>query len=283
MIIIVLVLLGLILGSFVNALVWRFHKQAELAEKPAKKPKKADLTAEQLSMLKGRSMCSNCHHELAPKDLVPLFSWLLLRGKCRYCGAKIQDSPLVEVVLPILFVLSYISWPYALSGEGLYLLILWLVFLVAFMALTAYDLRWYLLPDRIVYPLIGLAILEQLGRLVFFHGDWVFVAGEVWGVLIASGLFYLIYLVSGGEWIGGGDVKLGIVLGLLVSGPLRSILLLFIASMVGTLVALPLLLTGKADRTSKLPFGPYLMLAAFVVVVYGTPITDAYNRLFGLS
>src|SRR5665213_2769212 len=96
MIIALLALLGLVFGSFVNALVWRLHEQEVLLEK-RKKPSKKQL--EKLSILNGRSMCPHCKHELAIKDLVPLFSWIALKGKCRYCGKPISwQYPVVELL-----------------------------------------------------------------------------------------------------------------------------------------------------------------------------------------
>lgn len=279
MIIAVLIVFGLILGSFVNALVWRFHEQAELAENGHKKGRP---TKTELSMVKGRSMCSYCHHELAVKDLIPLFSWLWLRGKCRYCHKSIQDNPLVEVMLPILFVVSYLAWPLELHGLGLYQFIFWLIFLVGFIALAVYDLRWYLLPDRIVFPLIGLAVVELAGRFLWYDAPLSVLGGAGWGVLIASGLFYVLYSISDGKWIGGGDVKLGIVLGLLAGDGLHAMLLLFIASLLGTAVALPQLVVGKAGRATKLPFGPYLLAATFIVVLFGDWLITGYYSLFGL-
>src|SRR6185369_3402365 len=107
--IVILALLGLIFGSFVNALTWRLHEQEKLA---GKKGKKAADRRQALSISTGRYMCSNCGHELAAKDLVPVFSWLWLRGKCRYCGARIPDSPIVELATGLLFALSYAAWPF---------------------------------------------------------------------------------------------------------------------------------------------------------------------------
>lgn len=280
MIIAALAILGLILGSFVNALVWRFHEQAELAENG---PKKGKPTKTELSMLKGRSMCSNCHHELAVKDLVPLFSWLWLKGKCRYCHKRIMDSPLIELILPLLFIISYLAWSQPLTGGGLYLFSFWLIFLTGFMTLAAYDLRWYLLPNRIVFPLIGIALLQLAGQIILYGSGLQEVIGIVASVSISSGIFYALYVFSQGRWIGGGDVKLGIVLGILLANPLQAMLMLFIASLLGTLVALPQLLTGKAGRTSKIPFGPYLMAATFIVVLYGQQVIDGYYSLLGLA
>lgn len=233
-------------------------------------------------MSKGRSMCSRCNHPLATKDLVPLFSWLWLRGKCRYCTKPIEDTPLLEIGLPIAFVASYWLWPEALVGYGLISFLFWLVLLVAFAALTVYDIRWYLLPDRVVWPLVALAAVQVLIYAIVFDGGLASLVTAAWGVATASGIFYVLYKVSDGNWIGGGDVKLGIVLGLLVGGPLQGLLLIFIASLLGTLASVPMLLDRKLKRTSVIPFGPFLMLAAWILVLFGDRLgswLDAYLLL----
>jgi len=295
-VIVVLAALGMIFGSFVNALIWRMHGQAEIREQLDKLAKRKKLsktdaarrqTLEQelqsLSMSKGRSMCSHCHHSLAAVDLVPLFSWLFLRGKCRYCKHRIEDTPLLEAGLPLFFVASYIWWPLELSGYGLLSFVIWLVVLVAFAALTAYDFRWYLLPDKIIWPLAGLALLQVLVHVVFFDGGVAALTSAFWGVVICSGIFYVLHTASKGEWIGGGDVKLGIVLGLLAGGPLPGFLLIFTASLFGTLASIPMLLQHKLKRTSVIPFGPFLMLAGVVVVLLGYRLSDWFNSLILLG
>src|SRR5580700_9634934 len=120
MIIVVLAVLGLCLGSFVNALVWRLHEQSNPKQKTKNKKQKAkQLSANELSILRGRSMCPDCHHQLAAKDLVPVISWLDLRGKCRYCHRPISiQYPLVELATAGLFVFSYFFWPLAFNGVG---------------------------------------------------------------------------------------------------------------------------------------------------------------------
>ena len=259
MIVLLLVLAGLMFGSFINALVWRLHENKD--------------------WVSDRSECPHCHHKLAAQDLVPVFSWLFLGGKCRYCKKPIPDSPLVELALPGLFVLSYLLWPQPLSGVGLYDLIFWLVFLVGFTALAVYDLKWFLLPDVIVFPLIGLAVVQVLGRPLFFGSSWMEVLSSLLGAVVISGLFYLIYVLSKGKWIGFGDVKLAIVLGLLAGGALPALLVLFAASVVGTLSSLPLVVTGKATRKSHLPFGPMLIAGMVVVMLFGQAIIDWYTDL----
>jgi prepilin signal peptidase PulO-like enzyme (type II secretory pathway) len=280
MIVLGLILLGLVLGSFINAMVWRFHEQATIQEHG---PKKKDLSLRELSMVHGRSMCSKCHHPLSVADLIPLFSWLWLRGKCRYCKQSIDDSPIIEAVLPILFVVSYVSWPFALTGSGLYLFIFWLIFVAGFMALAVYDLRWYLLPNRIVFPLVGLAVVQLAGELVLFDGGWSRLINALGGVAIASGIFFILYQVSKGTWIGGGDVKIGLFIGILVGGPVPAMLVLFIASVIGTIAVLPQVITKKSGRATKIPFGPYLLLATFVVVLFGQRLIEAYYQALGVA
>lgn len=280
MIWLVLIVTGLLLGSFVNALVQRLHAQTKPA--PRGKAKKSKIAAEDLSIVKGRSMCLSCGHPLAARDLIPVVSWLSLRGKCRYCGAKFPDTPVAELLVPLLFVVSYVFWPLAL-GSGLDWTIfgLWLACTVAFVALGLYDMRWYILPDRIVLPLAVLALVYRLLLALMQHDVWqsTLLSGW-WGLLVLAGLFFVLFQVSNGNWIGGGDVKLAVPLGLLSGGPLLAVLLLFIASVTGTLSAVPQLVTGKAGRGSHLPFGPFLILGCLVAVLFGHPILDWYTSLF---
>jgi prepilin signal peptidase PulO-like enzyme (type II secretory pathway) len=270
MLYIILGVIGLALGSFVNALVWRIHEQDEQKEK--KSSKKRDMYLKELSITKGRSMCPYCHHQLAAKDLIPVVSWVSLGGKCRYCRHKIDDSPLVEVITAALFILSYVYWPLAFHGAGLVEFIVWLPLLVGFMALAVYDLRWYLLPNRIVYPLCVLVAIQVLVVSLFFSGGWHTLVGSMWGIVIGGGIFYVLFQVSQGKWIGGGDVKLGALLGALLGGPLGSLLLLFVASVCGTFVSVPLMASGKVKRTTIIPFGPFLLFAAILIRLFGSSV-----------
>lgn len=276
--------LGVIFGSFVNALVWRLHELAAISQKPGKAVKRAKkktpepkpLTAQDLSIVTGRSMCPHCHHELAAKDLVPVLSWLSLRGKCRYCHAPIPDSPLVELITGLLFAVSYAVWPYDFHNAGLLRFGLWLVFLTGFMALAVYDTRWLLLPDKLVHPLTGLALAQVVAVAIWQHSF-----GELWmpaaGAVVIFGFFWVLFQVSNGAWIGGGDVKLAIVLGLLAGTPLRGLTVIFFASLIGTIVSIPDLFNGKKGLTRHIPFGPSLMLATIIIVLWATPITSWYQ------
>jgi len=256
-----LVVLGLCLGSFVNAFVWRLHEGRD--------------------WVKERSECVHCHHELAAKDLVPVLSWVWLRGKCRYCHKPISAQyPIVEASTALLFVLSYHYWPYVIHGAQIAAFSLWLAILLGLIALFVYDVRWMLLPNKLVFPLTALAAIMQL---IIVLNDW-----QGWGkllsiavaVLIGGGIFYVLFQVSNGRWIGGGDVKLGFLLGLLVATPAKSLLVIFLAGLLGSLVTLPLVISKKLGRTSTIPFGPFLIVAGIIAVLFGNQIIDWYTRAF---
>jgi prepilin signal peptidase PulO-like enzyme (type II secretory pathway) len=273
MILLVLIVLGLCLGSFVNALVWRLHEQA--------KPDNKRNRPTQLSILHGRSMCPDCRHKLASIDLIPVVSWLMLKGKCRYCHKPISiQYPLVEILTVILFVISYYYWPYPLHGYSLAAFIVWLGVLTGFIALVVLDIRWYWLPDRIILPLSIMALVEVLLIALATHKLVSNLIGSLIGILIISGSFYLLYILSKGKWIGGGDVKLGFLIGMLVGGPLYSVLVLFLASTTGTISALPFFISGKIKRNSLLPFGPFLILATIITVLFGASIIHWYKNLY---
>ena len=264
-------ILGLALGSFVNALVWRLHEQAKLSKKKANPD---------LSIMSGRSMCPDCHHRLGFWDLLPVISWLTLGGKCRYCRQPISwQYPLVELSTATLFGLSYLFWPFGWQAIGVFQFAVWLLMLTGFMALSVYDLRWQTLPSRIIYPLSALALL-QTAVLTVYHQDWRIAVSALVGVLCLGGLFYVMFQVSDGKWIGGGDVRLGVTLGLLVGGPAQAILLLFLASLTGTLASLPLLVSNKSGLRRKVAFGPFLIVAAVMVYLFGTSIVNWYKSRF---
>jgi prepilin signal peptidase PulO-like enzyme (type II secretory pathway) len=272
MFIVVLVLLGLCFGSFVNALVWRLHEQT-------KPKKKRALSDKDLSIVHGRSRCVHCKHVLAAADLVPVISWLWLRGRCRYCGRKIDDRPWVELLLPVLFVVSYVYWPYTFDASGWTAFVVWLVLVTGLLALMVYDIRWMLLPNRIVYPLIGLAGVHVLVQALVFGGGLELIGWAILAAAIAGGVFYALWLINDG-WIGGGDAKLGYILGLAVATPSKSFLILFGSSLLGLLYSLPLILTHRLNTKSRVPYGPFLIAATFIAQLWGDALVHWYTGLF---
>ncbi|HET8991432.1 MAG TPA: prepilin peptidase [Candidatus Saccharimonadales bacterium] len=280
MVIVILVFLGLCFGSFVNALTWRLHEQVRFRHK--KLPNKDDKNLNRkLSILKGRSICPSCEHILGSKDLVPILSWLSLKGKCRYCQETISfQYPAVEAFVAILFVASYIWWPASLTGIRVVIFILWLLLIIGLVALVVYDIKWLILPNRIVYPLTYIAILIAVVRIIGSLDPLRTLIDLLLAVLIAGGLFYVLFQLSQGKWIGGGDVRLGFMLGFVMGTPGNSLLLLFIASLAGSIVGVPLLLTKKLAKNSVIPFGPFLILAAVIVQLFGTDILNWYQTTF---
>ena len=255
---IIFFILGLLLGSSIYAFVWRYH--------------------EHKSWFKGRSECDFCHHVLAPIDLVPVLSWLMLRGRCRYCHRSLSwQYPDIELLTASLFTISYIFWPFLFSGLGLFQFICWLLLMIGFMILIIYDFKWYTLPDKIVFPLIFLAFIQLITVSVVSGSLKHFIGGLIGAGIIAGG-FYLLFQLSDGKWIGGGDVKLGVCLGLIVGGPINAVLLIFIASLVGTLIAIPLVLKQRT-LNRHIPFGPLLMIATIIVFFLSNNLVAWYSLL----
>jgi len=275
MITVILVIVGLCLGSFINALVWRLHSLA--SEKSKKKPNQRYLS--QLSVMRGRSMCPNCKHQLAAQDLIPVVSWLVLKSRCRYCKKPISwQYPAVELATAMLFIASYVWWPATLSGAQISIFVLWLMLIVGFMALIVYDLRWLLLPNRIIYPLAVIAVIMAAIEVITATGPAIALLNLLLAVLVGGGIFYVLFQISAGKWIGGGDVKLGWLLGLVAGTPARSLLLIFSAAVLGSLFSVPLLATKRLKRTSTIPFGPFLILAVIIVQLFGASIILWYRR-----
>ncbi len=255
---------GLIAGSFANAVVWRVHNGK--------------------SLLTGRSQCLSCGHQLAAKDLVPLLSWLALSGRCRYCQQPISKQyPLVEALMAVVFASSYIWWPGGVETASDWLpLITWLISSVGLMALAVYDTRWLLLPNRILYPTLLVAAAGRLANILLYAPD----TGDAllkWlgSVAVASGFFWLLYTISRGRWIGYGDVRLGLVIGSLLAGPAEAMLAIILASVFGALVAIGLLSTKRKKLSEKLAFGPFLILATWLAVLFGERIVNWYTDLLG--
>lgn len=253
-----LVLVGSAMGSFVGAVTWRMY---------AKKNFTTD-----------RSECEKCHHKLSGADLIPVFSWLFLRGKCRYCGAKIGQLTLwLELGTAALFAMSYAFWPLGAidSAAQIALFALWLVLVVGFVALAVYDARWFLLPNKIMFPLMLAALAFGLiNGLAVEHLDVMTLAAKMTlGMLPVTGVYGVLYLMSRGKWVGLGDVKFGVIVGFLLPWA-SGLLVLVFANVIGTLVIIPLLAAKKLKRDSKVPFGPMLIVATFVVFLFGQPLVD---------
>ena len=266
-----LILFGLCLGSFAGATVWRLRarqlstdkKNGEIVDiDEYKKLKKLS----EVKLKSDRSGCLSCSYALKWYDMVPLVSWVLLRGKCRKCHKPIGFlEPLIELGVAAFFVLSYVFWPYPLNTFiDISRLILWLISGVGLAILFAYDTKWSLLPDNANYFVIIIGAFSTLAVLIGSQDKMASIISIIGAILILSGLYLLLYIISKGRWIGFGDIKLGLGLALLLADWRLAFIALFAANLVGCLIVIPGLATKKLKRDSHVPFGP-LLITGFVI------------------
>jgi prepilin signal peptidase PulO-like enzyme (type II secretory pathway) len=277
---------GLAMGSFAGATVWRLRarqlrEDAANGEKVTETDKKQVSKMKHASLLNDRSICLHCGHQLKWYDLIPLFSWLSLGGKCRYCHKRIGKlEPAIELAVALFFIVSYLAWPQPLTDPlELIRFVLWLISGVGLATLSVYDAKWFLLPNRIVFPLIGVGALNAIVVLIQYQFALDTILSILTACTILSGLYYLIYVLSKHEWVGFGDVKLGLVLALMLADWKLAILGLFLANVIGTLIVLPFLLGGKVKRQTHIPFGPMLISGWFIAGLFGQQILTWYISL----
>ena len=240
-------LLGLIVGSFLNVCIDRLPAKKSLAYPP--------------------SHCDACQHPLQILDLIPVVSYLWLRGKCRYCGAKIPQRILwVELSTGILF--AFLFWRYELTWEFPLIAFYSCILLV----LAFIDLQHKLILNVIVYPAAVIAFIVG-----FFIPDFDVYKGVLGGA-IGFAILMLPALISR-RGMGWGDVKMAGLIGLMTGYP-RVIAGLFLGILSGGLIAITLLIFRKKSRKDAIPFGPFLALGAFIALIYGQEIIDWYLSLF---
>lgn len=247
-------LFGLIVGSFLNCLIWRLH------------------TGESMW---GRSHCPQCQKQIAWYDNIPVLSYFILGGKCRHCQKKISfQYPLVELLVGVFFVLAFTKNYLNFSELALFDYHFWLwnlrdwYIIAIFTIIFIYDLRWYLVLDRVTLPAIF---------ILFFFNLYL---GFSWQNLLISGIiggsfFLLQFVVSGGKWIGGGDLRIGLLMGVALGWP-DGIVAIFISYIIGAMVAIPLLLFKKKEMKSEIPLGTFLAVGTLIVLFWGRGLISWY-------
>lgn len=278
-----LILVGLCLGSFAGASMWRLRAYQLVKDKldgehvdRAEYAKLQKLTKK--SIIEDHSQCLNCSYELKWYDLVPLISWLLLRGKCRKCRKPIGYlEPLIEVGVVTFFVISYAFWPYSLNG-GLQItrLIIWLLAGVALAISFAYDKKWFILPNITTYFVIALGLANSLILILLSSNKISSLLEIIISVFILSGIYLILYVISRGKWIGFGDIKLGLGLALLLADWKLAFIALFAANLVGCVIVIPAMVIGKLKRDSHVPFGPLLIIGTIIAALAGNYLVSLY-------
>jgi leader peptidase (prepilin peptidase) / N-methyltransferase len=281
-----LFILGAAMGSFAAATVWRL-RTAQLAadvrsgEHVTKREttQVKELSRRKNSLLTDRSVCLHCGKQLSWYELLPVISWVVQGGKCRSCKRSIGSMEfLAEVLVGAGFVVSYLVWPYEFTTQGIVFLVLWLLMLVALAVHWMYDARWFLLLDKVTFFILLLALLffalklaEQPTPLLTSS-----LIGAGLTLLALPGFYGLLYLISRGAWIGLGDVKLLVPFALMLPSWEYGVLLIFLANLIGCLALLPAMLTKKLTRSTRVPFGPFLILAFIITFLFGQKILDFY-------
>jgi leader peptidase (prepilin peptidase)/N-methyltransferase len=255
--IIIFAILGLAVGSFLNVCIDRLPQNKSIAYPP--------------------SHCEACQHKLAPKDLIPVFSYLRLRGRCRYCQASVPQRLFwVELATAAIFALLY--WHYGLSPELGVMIFYACLFIIIFVI----DLEQGLILNKVVYPSMVVALLLALYPWPWLNESTLMrVAYAALGGGIGFVIFLLIALVSRGG-MGWGDVKLAALIGLATGFPLV-FLAVIMGAILGGIVAVALLIARRRKRREMIPFGPFLALAAMVTLLWGSNILSWYLRLMRLG
>jgi len=244
MIMIFLFVCGLLIGSFVNCLVYRVNKENSLK-----------------GLLKGRSYCPKCKKQLLWFDNIPLLSFIFLKGKCRFCHSTISwHYPLMELATGVITVVIY-----RLTWGSMPNLIFNLFMAYAFLAIFLSDLQYRIIPDQITYP----AILISLIFLISQYPS-ILISNLLSG-LVAAGFFFLLVLLTRFRGMGLGDVKLVGLMGLFLGFP-KVIIALYLAFLTGATLGVILILLGKKKFKSQISFGPFLVLATLITWFWGEKI-----------
>lgn len=260
--------LGLVVGSFLNALIYRLHSGE--------------------SMVFKRSHCIYCEHPLDAFDLVPIFSFIWLQGRCRYCRKDISwQYPIVEFITAVIFVLFAQNFFITPEQFPIFNFHFWaqIAFACILIVIAVFDLKHYLILDKVIFPTLVFSLIYNFISDLNFGCSLVSIncqlGSGIFAAVIISGFFALQYYFSKGRWIGFGDVKFGLLLGSILGFKL-GLGMLMLAYCLGALTGVILIALGKKHLSSHMPFGTFLSISAIIMMLYGQSIIDWYFGLLGL-
>ena len=263
--------LGLCAGSFLNVVIYRLPKGEKIS---------------------GRSCCPRCKKTIAWYDLIPVFSFLALFGRCRYCRQKISlRYPLVEITTALLFLLIF-NYQFSIFSPGAnppladnefsifnfqFLTILYHLIIASFLiAIFFIDLRHYIIPDKIVLPAIAIALIFNFQFLIF--NQFSIINYSILSGLGGAVFFLAIVLISHGRWMGTGDIKLAFLMGLFLGFP-KILPALFLSFLLGGIMGIGLIILGRKNLKSEIPFGPFLVAGTFIALFWGQNLINWYLSL----
>lgn len=258
---------GLIWGSFINCWIWRLHAKESMWN---------------------RSRCPKCRQQIAWYDNIPLLSFIWLKARCRHCHQKISwQYFFVELITGVLFVISffivarkegiiqaqYIDFALFLDYKFLLLNIRNFFIICIMTVIFIYDLRWYLILDVVSLPA---SLILLIINLLLGYGLW----NLIFSGIIGSSFFLLQFLISRGKWIGGGDIRLGLLMGFALGWPLI-LLALLISYVIGAFSGILLIISKKKQWGSQIPFGVFLSTGTVIVLFWGLEIWQLYWKYLG--
>ncbi|OEH84216.1 hypothetical protein BHU72_12495 [Desulfuribacillus stibiiarsenatis] len=240
-------IIGAVIGSFLNVVIYRLPNEQ--------------------SVIKPGSHCPNCKQTLKWYQLIPIFSYMLQRAKCPNCKIKISvQYPLIEALIGLLYILIYMIF-----GFTPLTLVYWIL-VPCFVAITIIDIRHYIIPDEINLLICITGIISSIAGITLPITD------AILGSIFGGGILWILAFASRGG-MGGGDIKFAFAIGLFTGWKLM-FLMLFIASLLGLLYAVLLSFAKGFKRRRQIPFGPFLVAGAMIVLVWGNTILDYYFSLF---
>jgi leader peptidase (prepilin peptidase)/N-methyltransferase len=240
-------LLGLIIGSFLNVIIYRLPEGKSIITPP--------------------SHCPKCGTRLKVIDLIPVLSFLSTGGKCRYCNTKISKQyPIIELLTGFFFLAAYLKFGISVQ------LFIYLLLISSLIAVTVIDYKYMIIPNKITYPLI---VISLLSAIIF---DYLTIFQSLLGIVIPSLLLLIVaFIFKGG--MGMGDVKLVAAIGGFM-GWIYTLAGIFLGSLLGSIIGLSLMGLGIIGRKTRIPFGPFICIGAVVMIFFGDTLFNWYINLF---
>jgi leader peptidase (prepilin peptidase)/N-methyltransferase len=270
---------SLCVGSFLNVVIYRLPIMMEQSWQQEYleyfEPEKEHPQLPRFNLAVPRSRCPACGHQLSAMDNIPLLSWLVLKGRCRYCQVPIPKRyPLVELFTALISV-AVATQTGATALGLLYLVVGWVL-----VALIFIDIDKMLLPDQLTLPLLWLALVAAAAGISTVDATTA-ITGAAFGYLSLWSVYWLFKLLTGKEGMGFGDFKLLAVFGALL-GWQQLPLIILLSSLVGAVIGSLLLTMQGKDKNNAIPFGPYIAAAGFIAMLWGEQITAAYLATIGI-
>jgi prepilin signal peptidase PulO-like enzyme (type II secretory pathway) len=263
---------GMIIGSFINALEYRTEKGLSI---------------------NGRSFCPHCKHQLAWYDLIPVFSWVSLRGKCRYCSKAISKQyPLIELVTAVIFTAVVLNSNFVfftnngpvnysdLLIDGIRLILLLAISSILILIALHDAKTGYILSGSVYIGMVFALIYLVLSYLGSDTESFLFyLLPHILSATVFAGIFFLVSFFSKEKYMGAGDAEIAFLIGLLLGWP-ATLTSFALAVIVGSIFSLALMARGKANLKSEIPFGPFLVMGAFLAYFFNDILINFYVRIF---